>query len=199
LPFGRSATVRSITVVSAGSIRFGELEEKRRSPSATPRLRRWEVADEIATAMALGSVPVLSDKREPVPFEVYEPGMYLHGTKANLALGEQLVPGRASNFEEGRVMNYVYFTATLDAATWGAELASGEGPGRIYIVEPTGEFEDDPNLTDKKFPGNPTRSFRSREPLRVVGELVHWVGHSPEKLKAMRAGLQQIETGRIDD
>ena len=87
-------------------------------------------------------------------------------------------------------MNYVYFTATLDAAVWGAELAAGESRGRVYIVEPTGAFEDDPNVTDKKFPGNPTQSFRSREPLRVVGELVDWVGHSAEKLQAMRDGLR---------
>ncbi len=96
-------------------------------------------------------------------------------------------------------MNYVYFTATLDAATWGAELAPGEGRGRIYVVEPTGNFEDDRNLTDKKFPGNPTQSFPSREPPRVVGELVDWVGHSPEKLATMRAGLQQIEIGLVED
>jgi rifampin ADP-ribosylating transferase len=95
-------------------------------------------------------------------------------------------------------MNYVYFSATLDAATWGAELASGEGRARICVIEPTGYFEDDPNLTDEKFPGNPTQSFRSREPLRVVGELVDWGGHSPEKLEAMRAGLQQIEAGRLE-
>ena len=89
-------------------------------------------------------------------------------------------------------MNYVYFTATLDAATWGAELAGGEGRGRIYLVEPLGVFEDDPNVTDKKFPGNPTKSFRSREPLRVVGELVDWVGHSSESLQAMRDGLDAL-------
>lgn len=141
----------------------------------------------------------MSGSGEPAPFEVYKPGVYLHGTKADLAVGEMLVPGRQSNFEERRVMNYVYFTATLDAATWGAELASGEGRGRIYVVEPTGEFEDDPNLTDKKFPGNPTLSFRSREPLRVVDELVDWVGHSQEKLSAMRAGLQRIGAGKIED
>ncbi len=131
--------------------------------------------------------------REPVPFEVYETGVYLHGTKAGLAVGEMLVPGRESNFEEGRVMNYVYFTATLDAATWGAELAAGEGRGRIYVVEPMGEFEDDPNVTNKRFPGNPTQSFRSREPLRVVGELVDWVAHTPERLKAMRDGLDAMK------
>ena len=144
----------------------------------------------------------MSATLEPVPFEVYEPGVYLHGTKADLAVGDQLVPGRQSNFERGRTMNFVYFTATLDAATWGAELASGKGRGRIYVVEPMGEFEDDPNVTDKKFPGNPTQSFRSREPLRVVGELVDWIGHSPEKLQAMRDGVQrtlQSGSGAIED
>jgi rifampin ADP-ribosylating transferase len=144
----------------------------------------------------------MSAFREPVPFEVYEAGMYLHGTKADLAVGDLLVPGRESNFEAGRVMNYVYFTATLDAAVWGAELAGGDGRGRIYIVEPTGDFEDDPNLTDKKFPGNPTLSFRTREPLRVVGELVDWLGHSPEKLEAMRAALDELHrngTAQIED
>jgi rifampin ADP-ribosylating transferase len=134
----------------------------------------------------------MSAARVPVPFEVYKAGVFLHGTKADLAVGEMLVPGRESNFEPGRVMNYVYFTATLDAATWGAELAAGEGRGRIYIVEPTGEFEDDPNVTNKRFPGNPTHSFRSHEPLRVVGELVDWVGHSPEQLRAMRDGLDAL-------
>src|SRR3954447_12064635 len=111
----------------------------------------------------------MSGLGEPVPFEPYEPGVYLHGTKADLAVGELLIPGRESNFEAGRVMNHVYFTATLDAAVWGAELAGGEGRGRIYIVEPPGEFEDNPNVTDKKFPVNPTQSFRSGEPVRVVG------------------------------
>src|SRR5919202_999235 len=134
----------------------------------------------------------MSAARDPVPFEVYEAGVYLHGTKADLAVGDLLVPGHRSNFEQGRVMNYVYFTATLDAATWGAELAAGTGRGRIYLVEPTGEFEDDPNVTNKRFPGNPTQSFRTREPLRVVGELESWVGHSPEQLQAMRDGLEDL-------
>ena len=150
-------------------------------------------------ARSVGSFRSVSAQGEPVAFEVYEPGVYLHGTKADLDVGELLVPGRESNFEAGRVMNYVYFTETLDAATWGAELASGDGRGRIYVVEPTGEFEDDPNLTDKKVPGNPTRSFRSREPVRVVGEILDWVGHSPEKLAAMRHGIQRIGRRQIED
>lgn len=99
-------------------------------------------------------------------------------------------------------MNHVYVTATLDAATWGAELAAGEGRGRIYLVEPTGDLEDDPNVTDKKFPGNPTRSYRTRDPVRIVGEIVDWVGHSPEKLNAMRERIAEVKrTGaaQIDD
>lgn len=139
---------------------------------------------------------------EPVPFEIYSAGVFLHGTKAHLTAGTLLVPGRESNFEQGRLMNYVYFTATLDAAVWGAELASGDGPGRIYVVAPTGAFEDDPNVTDKRFPGNPTQSFRSREPLRIVEELTGWVGHSPQKLQAMRDGLDSLRqqgAARIED
>jgi rifampin ADP-ribosylating transferase len=128
----------------------------------------------------------------PKPFEVHPSGAFLHGTKADLRVGDLLRPGFGSNFEAGRTMHHVYFTATLDAATWGAELAAGEGRGRIYVVEPTGPFEDDPNVTDKRFPGNPTRSYRTREPVRVVGELTDWVGHAPEQLAAMRAGLDRL-------
>lgn len=124
-----------------------------------------------------------------MPFEVYREGVYLHGTKARFEVGDLVVPGRTSNVEPGRVMNHVYFTETLDAAVWGAELAVGAGPGRIYVVEPTGPFEDDPNLTDKRFPGNPTRSYRSREPLRVLGEVTDWVGHPPELVERMREGI----------
>ncbi|WP_111719870.1 NAD(+)--rifampin ADP-ribosyltransferase [Homoserinimonas sp. OAct 916] len=130
---------------------------------------------------------------EPKPFAVHESGSLLHGTKADLAVGELIVPGRASNFESGRISNHVYVTKTLDAATWGAELAGGEGRGRIYFVEPMGALEDDPNVTDKKFPGNPTMSFRTREPVKVVGELVDWVGHPPETVKAMRDGLAELQ------
>ena len=104
----------------------------------------------------------------PVPFEVFDETIHLHGTKAALAPGDLLVPGRESNFEAGRIMRHVYVTKTLDAAAWGAELAIGERPARIYVVEPTGALEDDPNVTDQKFPGNPTRSYRSSEPIRVV-------------------------------
>jgi rifampin ADP-ribosylating transferase len=129
----------------------------------------------------------------PTPFEVHESGALLHGTKADLTIGDLLVPGRESNFESGRIMNHIYITETLDAAAWGAEMAVGEGRGRIYIVEPTGDLEDDPNVTDKKFPGNPTRSYRSRQPVKVVGELLDWEGHTPEQIQGMRDGLATMQ------
>ncbi|HEX7322188.1 MAG TPA: NAD(+)--rifampin ADP-ribosyltransferase [Mycobacterium sp.] len=132
------------------------------------------------------------------PFEVHESGALLHGTKADLAVGDLLVPGRRSNYGKGRLSNHVYVTRTLDAAVWGAELASGEGPGRIYVVEPEGALQDDPNVTDKKYPGNPTRSYRTREPVRIVGELTDWVGHSPEQLLAMREALADLERRGLD-
>lgn len=128
----------------------------------------------------------------PVPFEVYAEGTYLHGTKAELVPGDLLVPGRASNFQADLFMRHVYVTETLDAATWGAEMARGEGRGHIYVVEPTGEVEDDPNVTDKKLPGNPTRSYRTTSPVRVISEIEGWVGHSAEQLQAMRDGLEGL-------
>ncbi|KRE78410.1 NAD(+)--rifampin ADP-ribosyltransferase [Arthrobacter sp. Soil763] len=121
-----------------------------------------------------------------------DPGPFYHGTKADLKPGDLLVPGYSSNFGARKKANFIYLTATLDAATWGAELGAGEGPGRIYRVEPTGPLENDPNLTDKKFPGNPTRSYRTREPLRVVDEVLDWQPHSPEVLQHMRNHLEEL-------
>lgn len=118
---------------------------------------------------------------------------FYHGTKADLKPGDLIVPGYSSNYGKRKKAAYVYLTATLDAATWGAELALGEGSGKIYLVEPTGPIEDDPNLTDKKFPGNPTKSYRTRDPLRVIGEITDWQGHSPEQLKAMQANLERLK------
>ncbi|QGN53584.1 NAD(+)--rifampin ADP-ribosyltransferase [Novosphingobium sp. Gsoil 351] len=119
-------------------------------------------------------------------------GPYYHGTGAQLAVGDLLAPGFGSNFAD-RALAHIYFSGTLDAATWGCELAKGEGRERIYIVEPTGPFEDDPNLTDKKFPGNPTASYRSRAPLRIVGEVSTWEPHPPERLAEMKAHLARME------
>jgi hypothetical protein len=132
-------------------------------------------------------------ENEPTPPAVQDPGPFYHGTKADLRPGDVLQPGYRSNFGAGRKANYIYLTATLDAATWGAELAIGAGPGRIYRVEPTGPFEDDPNLTDKKFLGNPTRSYRTQQPLRVVGEIFDWEPHPPEVLQGMHERLEEIE------
>ncbi|MGI6004857.1 MAG: NAD(+)--rifampin ADP-ribosyltransferase [Christensenellales bacterium] len=120
-------------------------------------------------------------------------GPFYHGTKADLKPGDLLEPGYGSNYGERKKANYVYLTATLDAAVWGAELAVGDEPGRIYRVEPTGAFENDPNLTDKKFPGNPTRSYRTRHPLRVVDEVLQWEGHAPETLRKMRDHLDKLK------
>lgn len=134
--------------------------------------------------------------KTPEPFKVWTDGdgleRYLHGTKAGLKPGDVIEPGRASNYGDRKSAAFVYLTATLDAATWGAELAIGDGPGHIYIVEPSGPIEDDPNLTDKKFPGNPTRSYRSRDALRVIGEITDWTGHTPEQLQAMKDGLARL-------
>jgi len=111
---------------------------------------------------------------------------FFHGTRADLKPGELIVVGYRSNFTDAGPLSWVYFSATLDAAIWGAELAVGNGRERIYVVEPTGPIVDDPNLTDKKFPGNPTLSYRSRDPLRVIAEVTKWQGHSPERLQQMK-------------
>lgn len=123
---------------------------------------------------------------------------YYHGTRADLKAGDLIAPGYSSNYGKRKPAIFVYLTATLDAAIWGAELAVGEGPGRIYIVEPTGPIMDDPNLTDKKFPGNPTKSYRSREPLRVSQEVTDWQGHTPELLKAMKDNLERLRQQGIE-
>ena len=129
---------------------------------------------------------------EPVPFEVYEEGVYLHGTKAMLAPGELLLPAQPSNYRAEAPLRHLYLTETLHAAAWGAQLARGDGEPRIYVVEPTGELEDDPNVTDKKFPGNPTRSYRSTEPLKVIREVDGWPRMSPDELKTWRDKLAAL-------
>jgi rifampin ADP-ribosylating transferase len=119
--------------------------------------------------------------------------IFYHGTKASFKKEDLIEPGFNSNYGNRKKAKYIYLTATLDAAIWGAELAIGEGVGRIYIVEPTGPLEDDPNLTDKKFPGNQTKSYRSLHPLRVISEVKDWQGHSPEQLKAMKDHLEKLK------
>jgi hypothetical protein len=123
---------------------------------------------------------------------------YFHGTRASLNLGDLICPGHASNFGARKEARYVFLSATLDAAIWGAELAQGEGPGRIFLVEPTGPIEDDPDLTDRKFPGNPTMSYRSTHPFRVVGEVRHWQGHPEEQLQGMKQALQRLHQQGVE-
>ncbi len=115
-----------------------------------------------------------------------------HGTKADLEPGALIVPGYSANYGTRKKAVWVYLSATLEAATWGAELALGDGPARIYVVEATGTIEDDPNLTDRKFPGNPTKSYRSRDGLRVTGEVTDWQGHTPDQLQVMHAHLARL-------
>ena len=139
----------------------------------------------------------------PVTLEHWEhaEGPFFHGTRADLAVGDLLVPGYGSNFHAGRVMNHIYFAASFETAVWGAELATALAGdthrGRVYVVEPTGPFEDDPNVTNKKFPGNPTRSYRSPSPLRVIDEILDWTGHDPATLSKMLESLAILrEQGR---
>lgn len=143
-------------------------------------------------------------KWKPVTFERCDHvrGPFYHGTKSVLKLGDKLVPGFGSNFQDNRISNYIYFTTLVDTAAWGAELATAlagsKERGHIYIVEPLGPFEDDPNVTNKRFPGNPTQSYRTREPLRVAGEVEDWEGHRPEELKGMLDHLAQLREQGLD-
>jgi rifampin ADP-ribosylating transferase len=136
-------------------------------------------------------VPVTHDNCKSVS------GPFYHGTKADLAIGDLLETGHASNFEDGRISNNIYFTAVLEAAIWGAELAmllsNLKGRGHIYLVEPTGTFEDDPNLTNKRFPGNLTKSYRTREPLRITGVAEDWIGHPAAVLQARLDSLENLK------
>lgn len=123
---------------------------------------------------------------------------YFHGTKANLKLGDLITVGFNSNYGQKKNAKYIFLTSTLDAAIWGAELAFGEGRERIYLVEPIGKIENDPDLTDNKFPGNPSMSYRSTEPFRVVGEVTIWQGHPSEQVKAMKEALEKLKDQGID-
>lgn len=139
--------------------------------------------------------------RVPVTLEHHDHvrGPFLHGTKAELQPGDELVAGFGSNFQEGRVMNHVYFTTLESTAAWGAQLSAAlaglESRGHVYAVEPLGAFEDDPNVTDKRFPGNPTESYRTRHPLRVLHEVEEWQAHPPETLRTM---LDSLATMRAE-
>ena len=134
------------------------------------------------------------DEPSPTPFCQ----TFFHGTKADLKLGDLIETGFNSNFGQNKKADYIFLTATLDAAIWGAELALGDGRERIYLVEPTGPIENDPDLSDRKFPGNPTMSYRSKNAFKVVGEVLIWQGHSAEKVKAMKDGLIKLKEQGIE-
>lgn len=123
---------------------------------------------------------------------------YFHGTRADLKVGDLIEVGFNSNYGQKKNAKYIFLTSTLDAAIWGAELAFGEGRERIYLVEPTGQIEDDPDLTDRKFPGNPTKSYRSKQPFKVVGEITIWQGHPTEQVKAMKDALEKLKEQGIN-
>ncbi len=149
----------------------------------------------------------MSESATPHPPVAYDTcaavaGPFYHGTHSVLHVGDALVPGYGSNFQQGRVSNHLYFTSLVDTAAWGAQLAAAlagsDERGHIYVVEPLGPFEDDPNVTDKRFPGNPTRSFRTRQGVRVVAELEGWAGHPPEALQAMLDHVAQLREQGLD-
>ncbi len=141
-------------------------------------------------------VPVTLDRCEHIE------GPFYHGTRRTFEVDEEIVPGHGSNFHQGRVSNNTYFSALVDTAAWGAELATAlagsEERGHIYVVEPTGPFEDDPNVTNKRFPGNVTQSYRTRHPVRVVAEVGVWDGHSPETVKQMLDHLALLREQGLD-
>lgn len=154
------------------------------------------IAEAVAEAAGSAPVPVTVDDCGGVD------GPFFHGTKAELAVGDEVVPGHGSNYHQGRLANHVYFAGLLEPAIWGAELAvglsDGAGRERIYVVEPTGPFEDDPNVTDKRYPGNVTQSYRTRHPVRVVGEVESWEGHPAEIVREMLDGIAALRAGGLD-
>jgi hypothetical protein len=133
-----------------------------------------------------------NNKNEQLSSDVLDHGPFYHGTKADLQIGEMLTAGFGSNYYPEIIMNHIYFTALKNGAGLAAALANGDGHERIYIVEPTGTFENDPNVTDKKFPGNPTRSYRSKEPLKIVGEVTDWIKLTDEELQRWRENIVKI-------
>lgn len=154
------------------------------------------IADSIAATGEKPHVPVTFEHCDHVG------GPFFHGTKEALEAGDLLVAGQPSNFQDGRVSNHVYFSALLEPAIWGAELATAltgsDGRGHVYVVEPTGPFADDPNVTNKRFAGNPTRSYRTRHPMRVISEVHDWEGHSPEVLQSMLDSLARLREQGLD-
>jgi len=185
----------------------------RRQPEASGRLKWYEIALQLALSLdneavraafpslhdfiaqcyqELGDISHATKHHELALASISQPadnGPFYHGTKANLKIGDLLIAGHLSNYQSELVMNHIYFTALINGAGLAAALASGDGRERVYIVEPTGDFEDDPNVTNKKFPGNPTRSYRTRQPLKITGEVTEWLRQTPEQIQQWREKL----------
>jgi rifampin ADP-ribosylating transferase len=158
--------------------------------------RTKSIADAIAEASNTDLVPVTFEQCDHIV------GPFFHGTKVAFDPGDLLVAGHLSNYHDGRVANHVYFAALLEPAVWAAELATAfagsDARGRVYVVEPTGPFEDDPNVTDKKFPGNVTQSYRTRHPMRIIDEVRIWDGHSPDVLQGMIDNIVRLREQGLD-
>ena len=158
--------------------------------------RTPSIAESIAAARETSYIPATFGRCDHVD------GPFFHGTKSSFDVGDLLVPGQLSNYHEGRISNHVYFAALLEPAVWAAELATAfagsDGRGHIYVVEPSGPFEDDPNVTNKKFPGNVTRSFRTRHPMLVINEVYAWEGHAPDVLRGMLDNVARLREQGLD-
>jgi hypothetical protein len=154
------------------------------------------IAEAIEAARDSEHVPVTFQSCDHVT------GPFFHGTRVAFGAGDEIVPGHGSNYHDGRVSNHVYFSVLLEPAVWGAELAvalsDDGGAEHIYVVEPTGPFEDDPNVTNKRFPGNVTQSYRTRHPMRIVREVETWDGHAPDVLQAMVDNLARLHEQGLD-
>jgi Rifampin ADP-ribosyl transferase len=161
-----------------------------------PADRTPSIAESIAAARETDAIPVTFDSCDHVD------GPFFHGTAAAFDVGDHLTPGQLSNYQDGRISNHVYFSALIEPAVWAAELATAlagrDERGHVYVVVPTGPFEDDPNVTNKKFPGNVTRSFRTRHPMRVIREVRTWDGHSPDVLRGMLDNLARLRAQGLD-
>lgn len=214
-PLARATQVRHILGSAAHAARAAELARgddpvvaeyvitaaaKRATPVVLDVLTRYPRAPKgrSRVAVLMGRLDHLLRDPPAPPRAVDDPGPFFHGTKADLRPGDLLTPGRRSNYGSGRRANHIYLTASREGAPLAAELARGEGPGRVYRVEPLGTIEDDPNVTDKRFPGNPTRSYRTTEPLRVVEEVKGWSRPPPEMVQRLRESVAELAELRIE-
>lgn len=188
----RSSTARPSEVPDGGR----DARERRTVSTWDHHDAFTSIADSIAESGEAAYVPVTFESCDHVE------GLFFHGTGATFEIGDRIAAGQPSNYHEGRVSRHVYFSSLLEPAVWAAELAIAlvgtDERGRVYVVEPTGPFEDDPNLTNRKFPGNVTRSYRTRNPMRIVDEVSAWPAHTPEQLQDRLDGLARLRSQGLD-